>query len=339
MFVRRRRVRDALEWLKLNHRDYECLEISQDNLDAIPEEGIPCGVDWKETADGKSNLVPEAMSVDNAGDVEDGTTDGPCSFAVAGLTGEQYALDDIRTLKMRALDHLKSGGKTLGIGQADDPESTFRNVQLYPQTFPWLFPYGHGGIGHPSHKRFMSEQEHKHHLLMYHDKRFQLDMYFPMVAFNDAQIKSAKSGSHVTADRKKFKSIAQRLASLEPEVLADLAARLEKGEQIKQKTAAEQVCFDLIDDLEHAGNQVQGSLTSKKYMCNEVWSLISFKGAPSWFITSSPVDTNHPLCLYFADTQINFSPKLRSSDEHMRLISQNPVAAARFFHYVTESFI
>jgi hypothetical protein len=81
-------VRDALEWLKLNHQDYECLEISQDNLDAIPKEGIPCGVDWKETAEGDSNLVPEAMSVDNAGDVDDGTADGPCSFAVASLTGE-----------------------------------------------------------------------------------------------------------------------------------------------------------------------------------------------------------------------------------------------------------
>ncbi|KAJ7305399.1 hypothetical protein DFH08DRAFT_721191, partial [Mycena albidolilacea] len=239
------------EFVRTPMFDYECLEISQDNLDAIPEEGIPCGLDWKESTEGDSNLVAEAMSVDNAGEVDDGTADGPCSFAVAGLTGEQYALDDIRTLKMKALDHLKSGGKTLGIGQAEEPESTFANLQLYPQTFPWLFPYGHGGIGHPTHKRVISEEEHKRHLLMYHDKRFQLDMYFPMVAFNDAQIKSAKSGSHVMADRKKFASIAQRLASLEPEVLADLAARLEKGEHIKQKTPAEQVCFDLLDDLEH----------------------------------------------------------------------------------------
>jgi hypothetical protein len=252
---------------------------------------------------------------------------------VAGLTGEQYALDDIRTLKMKALDHLKSGGKTLGIGQAEEPESTFDNIQLYPQTFPWLFPYGYGGVGHPAHKRFISADEHKRHLLMYHDKRFQLDMHFPMVAFNDSQIKNAKSGSHIMADRKKFKNIAQRLSQLEPEVLADLAARLERGETIKNKTSSEQVCFDLLDDLEHAGNHVQGSLTSKKYMRNEVWSLISFKGAPSWFITFSPVDTNHPLCLYFADNQINFSPKLRDSDERIRLIAQNPVAAARFFHY------
>jgi hypothetical protein len=339
MFVRRQRVKAALDWLKLNHKDYISLEISDDNLNDLPEAGIPCGVDWKQTEGGDSNLVPEAMSVDNPGDVDEGTSSGPCSFAVAGLTGEEYAMADIRTLKIKALDHLKCGGQTLGIGQAESPESTFNNIQLYPQTFPWLFPYGHGGIGHPAHKRFISEGEHKRHLLMYHDKRFQLDMYFPMVAFNDAQIKQAKTGSHLLVDRKKFQYIADRLDKIEPEVLSDLARRLEQGEHIKTKTAAEKACFDLLEDLEHAGAHVQGSLTTKKYMRYEVWSLILFKGAPSWFIMFSPMDINHPLCLYFADNQIKFSPALRSSDERLRLIAQNPVAAARFFHYMSQSFI
>jgi hypothetical protein len=170
LFVRRQRVKDALDWLKLNHRDYTALEISDVNLNDLPEAGILCGVDWKQTEEGESNLVPEAMSVNNSGDVDEGTSSGPCSFAVAGLTGEQYALDDIRTLKLKALDHMKNRGKTLGIGQAETPESTFSNQQLYPQTFPWLFLYGHGGIGHPTHKHFISEGEHKQHLLMYHDK-------------------------------------------------------------------------------------------------------------------------------------------------------------------------
>jgi hypothetical protein len=124
MFVRRQRVKDALDWLKLNHRDYHSLQISDANLNDLPEAGIPCTVEWKQTEEGESNLVPEAMSVDNPGDIDEGTSSGPCAFSVAGLTGEQYALDDIYTLKMKALDHLKSGGKTLGIGQAETPEST-----------------------------------------------------------------------------------------------------------------------------------------------------------------------------------------------------------------------
>jgi hypothetical protein len=52
--------------------------------------------------------------------------------------------------------------------------------------------------------RFISEKEHKHHLLMYHDRRFQLDLHFPMVAFKDAQIKQSKTGSDLLVDHKKF---------------------------------------------------------------------------------------------------------------------------------------
>src|SRR5712692_7166503 len=47
----------------------------------------------------------------------------------------------------------------------------------------------------------------------------------------------------------------------------------------------------------------------------------------------------HPISLYFADTQEEFSPELRPHDECYRLISQNPVAGARFFHFIVEMFI
>ncbi|KAJ7304710.1 hypothetical protein DFH08DRAFT_641657, partial [Mycena albidolilacea] len=242
--------------------------------------------------------------------------------------------------KARALTHLKNRGQTLGVGRAEEPESLYHNIQLYPQMFPWLFPYGFGGIGHPSHKKKLSEIKHKGHLLMYHDKRFQTDLYFPMVAFNDTQIKSGSTGSHLLAKKKNFESVAERIMSLDSAVLSDLATRLSAGENVKAKTDAEQVCFDVLNDLEVVGAKVQGSIiASKKYMRNEVWSLISFKGAPLWFITFSPVDKNHPLCLYYAGNKIEFSPKIKGSDERIRLIAQNPVAAARFFHHMSMAFI
>ena len=55
-------------------------------------------------------------------------------------------------------------------------------------------------------------------------------------------------------------------------------------------------------------NSNKGSTTSKKYMRNEIWSLISFMNAPSWFITYSPADVKHPIPLYFADTKEKFTP-------------------------------
>ncbi|KAJ7128340.1 hypothetical protein C8R44DRAFT_567373, partial [Mycena epipterygia] len=169
MLVRRHKVQDALEWLKLNHSDYEQLMISEENLNNLPESGIPCGVDWKQTEEYESNNVAAATSVHYNGD-EEGTTAGPCSFSVAGLTGEEYGAADIKTLKMKAMEHLKRRGDVLGVGQSEEPQSLYQNVQLYPQMFPWLFPYGKGGIGNPVHKRRISEMRHKKHLLMYHDK-------------------------------------------------------------------------------------------------------------------------------------------------------------------------
>ncbi|KAF8144707.1 hypothetical protein K438DRAFT_1631404, partial [Mycena galopus ATCC 62051] len=157
-----------------------------------------------------------------------------------------------------------------------------------------------------------------------------------MVAFNDLQIKSGVTGSHLLAKRKNFGDIVKRLAAVEPGVLADLAQRLEAGDHVVPQSEAEKTCFDILKDLDHVGGHVQGSMTSKKYMRNEVWSLIAFKGAPSWFITFSPADNNHPLCLYFADEKIE---SLRNSDERMRLIARNPVAAARFFDHMTRAFI
>ena len=47
MLVRCQKVQDTLKWLKLNHRDYEDLEISQDNLASYSLVGIPVAIDFK----------------------------------------------------------------------------------------------------------------------------------------------------------------------------------------------------------------------------------------------------------------------------------------------------
>jgi len=49
-------------------------------------------------------------------------------------------------------------------------------------------------------------------------------------------------------------------------------------------------------------------------------------GAPSWYITLSPADNKHPICLYFADNKERLDVELiRSEDERYRLIANNPV--------------
>src|SRR5215475_2514352 len=121
--------------------------------------------------------------------------------------------------------------------------------------------------------------------------------------------------------------------------LKDIAEKMQNGEHVIPDTDEEKLCFQLIKDLDHIGGHVKGSITTKKYMRNELWSLISFCGAPSWFITFSPADNMHPISLYFADTKETFSPELKSYDERYRLIAQNPVAGARFFDFICQMFI
>src|ERR1700685_3527701 len=190
-------------------------------------------------------------------------------------------------------------------------KSIYGNPQLFPSMLPWLFPYGLGGVGQTEHKHKLSSMMHKRHLLMYYDKRFQKDPHFPLIAFNHEQMKESTTAGYLTAERKSFHDITDRLMNVNLEVLSDLTKRMTKGERVKPETEEEKLCFKLINDLDHVNGHVPGSITQKKYMRNEIWSLISYFGAPSWFITFSPADNMHPISLYFADTQETFSPELR----------------------------
>jgi len=174
---------------------------------------------------------------------------------------------------------------------------------------------------------------------MYYDKQFQKDPHFPLIAFNHEQMKESTTAGYLTAERKVFHDITDRLMSVDLKALSELTKRMTDGERVQPETEQEKLCFKLINDLDHVNGHVSGSITQKKYMRNEIWFLISYFGAPSWFITFSPADNMHPISLYFADTKETFSPELKPNDERYRLISQNPVAGARFFHFMVEMFI
>ncbi|KDR65595.1 hypothetical protein GALMADRAFT_81652 [Galerina marginata CBS 339.88] len=180
LLVRRNYVAKALDWLKLNHIDYADIDISEENLKQYPESDCPVVIDYRESIINKDK---EATSVHDNED-EDGVESGPCSFTVQGLTGEEFSTLSIEAIKARALEHLTSDGKILFIGHSNDPLSIFKNPQLFPSMMPWLFPYGYGGIGQDLMHGKHSSITQKRHFLMYHDKRFQTDPNFPLIAFN-----------------------------------------------------------------------------------------------------------------------------------------------------------
>ena len=174
---------------------------------------------------------------------------------------------------------------------------------------------------------------------MYYDKWFQKDPHFPLIAFNHKQMKESTTSGYLTAERKSFCDITDRLMNVNLKILSDLTKWMTEGERVKPKTEEEKLCFKLINDLDHVNGHVPGSITQKKYMRNEIWSLISYFGAPSWFITFSSADNMHLISLYFSDTRETFSPELRPDNEWYRLIADNPVAGAQFFHFMVGMFV
>lgn len=154
------------------------------------------------------------------------------------------------------------------------------NLKLNPQTFPWLFSYGLRGVRNKCGSIPVSEGKCKMQLLMYHDKWFQLEALFPLVALNHEPIKSSTTAEYLLADKSKFNDIAKRLMSINERVLTDLIEHMKNGSKTPE-TEEGKKCFRLLSDLDAVHYKVQGSITSKKYMRNEIWSLVSYLGAPS----------------------------------------------------------
>jgi hypothetical protein len=258
--VRRNSVIAALEWLRLNHSDYADIQISKENVMQYEENMPPVSIEYRERL---TNKVAEGTSVFDQ-EEEEGTVEGDCAFTVHGLTGENFNSMTPTALKAMALRHLNSGGKMLAVGHSDKFQSMWNNPQLYPQMFPWLFPYGLGGIGAASAS--ISHKEHKRHLLMYHDKRFQTDVNFPFVAFSHEQVKTSTTQSFLLADQSRFSEISERLMKTDRTTLDELIKRMETGESVTPTSENEKNCFKLIQDLDAISGKMHGSTTTKKYM-------------------------------------------------------------------------
>ena len=101
----------------------------------------------------------------------------------------------------------------------------------------------------------VSEEKHKMQLLMYHDKQFQLEALFPLVALNHEQIKNSTTAGYLLADKNKFNDIAERLMSVNESVLGNLIECMKKG-SVKPETDEEKKCFHLLSDLDAVNYKV-----------------------------------------------------------------------------------
>ena len=252
LMIRRKQVTHTLEWLKLNHSYCADIDILCAELAQYPKDCPPVSIQYQYSL---FNKPEEGTSVFDS-EPADGVAQGDCLFVVHGLTGEQMNTKSVNELKGIALKHWNNQGGALAFSHDREMQSIYNNLNLYPQIFPWLFPHGLGGIGTCK----LSEKAHVCHLLMYHDKCFQQDMAFPFVTFSHQQVKSSTTGGYLLAKTQKFDDIAQRLLSVNQEVLSNIAKRMSGGDVVKPSMDDEISCFQLVCDLDLIDGKVSGSI-------------------------------------------------------------------------------
>ncbi len=141
--VRRKKVQEALEWLKLNHIDYENVFISHENLKLYPENGSPVPVILLKPEDVETNKHPESTSVNDT-EQEEGVTEGPFVAIVHGLTDTGAPVKTWTKLAGDALSHLTNGEKLLVLGHTDAAESLFKKSHFIFLCLSMAFPLWNG---------------------------------------------------------------------------------------------------------------------------------------------------------------------------------------------------
>ncbi|KAG6874802.1 hypothetical protein C0992_006479, partial [Termitomyces sp. T32_za158] len=146
LLVQRNNVKRVLEWLKLNHVGYSDIVISDFNLASYPKDRSPIEIVYRKSLEAAGTIDPSAHpNPDDTGIVKE-----DCPFVVHGIMGDKMLTKTTNELKGIAVHHWQSNGKALRVGHSSQPRNLFNNLSLYPDMFPWLFPYGLGGLGSSS---------------------------------------------------------------------------------------------------------------------------------------------------------------------------------------------
>ncbi|KAI0753906.1 hypothetical protein BC629DRAFT_1663000 [Irpex lacteus] len=189
-----------------------------------------------------------------------GTDSGVCPLSVHGVTEEDLVTMSFNEQASRAMYHLKAGGGVLSVGSRSSPESIYDNPELFPGLFPWLYPYGLGGPESPR-KVDLPRSMYFRACLLYHDRRFQQDPYFPFIVLNQSQIRESSVGGYILTERRNFNSVADKILSTDTEALKSLITRYKRDGFTRPENEAEQNCYDLLSLIDGVAGHVPGSNT------------------------------------------------------------------------------
>ncbi|KAH9853905.1 hypothetical protein C2E23DRAFT_867869 [Lenzites betulinus] len=167
LVVRRERVLNALQWLKVNNPLYADVEINMECIRILPENGIlPHKIQHIPSADSASSVTDaydqplrEADDVPSTRDINRESV-AFSKVVITDVDGRAPASE----LRAAAIRHIKQkGGGYVEVPHLPKPVNEFCNPTLFPMIYPSLYPYGIGGFEDSNRKRALSLKRHVKH--------------------------------------------------------------------------------------------------------------------------------------------------------------------------------
>ncbi|XP_066919049.1 uncharacterized protein [Clytia hemisphaerica] len=308
--VRREKVYDALTFLIANHPLYSNVAFS--NV-VLPRNDIPDvilntlvehedsnGDDDKEHA----NYTPQTdINIpENVLPDQSGQNNVIVmdSSGVIDVSGSSVSTKDQMVSAVQSLEG------ALIIPHGPSPVTDYNNPALWMGAYPWLFPYGKGG---PELQRTpaVSLKTYIRHLLSIADKR------------------------------PTFHSSALDIDKVSHQDLVQVVQSVGKTNSITDPNLR-----TLMRTLTSAGANIRGSPYCKQGYRREIFGLMVKFGTPPLWITISPAVVHSPIFLRFAGHNINLESltlsDLPAAVDRAKIVAKDPVAAARFFNSMIDSF-
>jgi hypothetical protein len=202
---------------------------------------------------------------------------------------------------------------------------------FFEKAFPTLFPYGVGGMEalRPTH---IDLRQHIQWSLRYHDRQFHCHETFIFVAYGIIQRRQALLSARLQMRRQTFERDAHILSSLK---LSDFQQAVQ--DEMRGQLISHPAIKLLYSHIHTVAARVMGSNVSRRRQRSKVWSTTLAMNPPSLWVTYNLCDIHHPVAQIFAGEEIDMDHFDRvtgpSADQRVVNISQDPYAAALFFHY------
>ena len=304
--VRRKKVIDALVWLKRYNPLYADVEIDIDRCNLLPDDG--------DVSSEFSSLGVKGNNVDDdeVDDVDEEVND---------ITGEEEINDEISFTDVPDLSEVPQkdqienglyGGHFLWPSIGKVPVNEFGSPGYIGMAFPSLFPYGRGDYSMPRSKN-VKLSDYIRHLMLYQDGRFAKDERFRYFLMNSQMRWNCLNSGNVFIKKNSFFS---KLSVMQ------LKVHLKSHPEI-----AKQIMF--------YSSRIRTTPSYWNSRCGELLDMVKSVGIPSLFFTLSSADYHWPY-LY---TLLGYDVNKLSISQKMKLVSENPLVCDTFFSLRCKFFL